>query len=362
MARAARRWPRRGSASARAEAELLAAYVLGVPRGRLALADGFDAGRAATGSTALVGRRAGREPLQHLTGRAGFRHLELAVGPGVFVPRPETELLAGWGIEQAPTPAPRRWWWTCAAARARSRCRWPRRCRRPGWWRWSGRRRRWPGCGATPRAGRRGGPADRGGGRRRDRPGAAGRAGRPGGRAAVQPAVRAAAVAVPPEVAGHDPAEAVFGGADGLAVIRPVIGARRRAAAPRRGARRRARRHARRGGAGRCSPGRPVHRGGGAPGPGRPAPVRHRVPAGGRPARRRRRRRGRLTPRDALRLSVTRRPGPRHRRCHRGGQERRARRPADRHGLRDRRGRLHPVRGEGAARRQGRRRQCRRRC
>ena len=50
---------------------------------------------------ALVARRAAREPLQHLTGRAHFRHVELVVGPGVFVPRPETELLAGWAIEQA---------------------------------------------------------------------------------------------------------------------------------------------------------------------------------------------------------------------------------------------------------------------
>jgi release factor glutamine methyltransferase len=41
----------------------------------------------------LVKRRVGREPLQHLTGRAPFRHIQLAVGPGVFVPRPETELL-----------------------------------------------------------------------------------------------------------------------------------------------------------------------------------------------------------------------------------------------------------------------------
>ena len=42
---------------------------------------------------ALVARRAEREPLQHITGRAPFHHLELSVGPGVFVPRPETELL-----------------------------------------------------------------------------------------------------------------------------------------------------------------------------------------------------------------------------------------------------------------------------
>jgi release factor glutamine methyltransferase len=49
----------------------------------------------------LVHQRAQHVPLQHLTGVAGFRYLELAVGPGVFIPRPETELLAGWGIEVA---------------------------------------------------------------------------------------------------------------------------------------------------------------------------------------------------------------------------------------------------------------------
>ena len=49
----------------------------------------------------LVTRRAAREPLQHLTGVAWFRHVELVVGPGVFVPRPETELLAGWAIDRA---------------------------------------------------------------------------------------------------------------------------------------------------------------------------------------------------------------------------------------------------------------------
>lgn len=43
---------------------------------------------------ALIAQRATRIPLQHLTGKAYFRHLELLVGPGVFIPRPETELLA----------------------------------------------------------------------------------------------------------------------------------------------------------------------------------------------------------------------------------------------------------------------------
>ncbi len=66
--------------------------------GRLPLVDDLgDAEREAY--DALVARRAAREPLQHLTGTAAFRHVELAVGPGVFVPRPETELLAGWAIE-----------------------------------------------------------------------------------------------------------------------------------------------------------------------------------------------------------------------------------------------------------------------
>jgi release factor glutamine methyltransferase len=46
----------------------------------------------------LVGERARRVPLQHLTGKAGFRRLELSVGPGVFVPRFETELVAGLAI------------------------------------------------------------------------------------------------------------------------------------------------------------------------------------------------------------------------------------------------------------------------
>ncbi|TDD17228.1 peptide chain release factor N(5)-glutamine methyltransferase [Kribbella turkmenica] len=48
----------------------------------------------------LIQRRAAREPLQHLTGTAAFRYRELAVGPGVFVPRPETEVMVGWILEK----------------------------------------------------------------------------------------------------------------------------------------------------------------------------------------------------------------------------------------------------------------------
>jgi release factor glutamine methyltransferase len=48
----------------------------------------------------LIERRAAREPLQHLTGTAAFRYRELAVGPGVFVPRPETEVMVGWILDK----------------------------------------------------------------------------------------------------------------------------------------------------------------------------------------------------------------------------------------------------------------------
>lgn len=80
-------------------AELLA-HVLGTTRPGLALVGEVTADQRAR-YDALVARRAGREPLQHLTGAAAFRNVELAVGPGVFTPRPETELLAGWGVERA---------------------------------------------------------------------------------------------------------------------------------------------------------------------------------------------------------------------------------------------------------------------
>ena len=89
-----------GVASPERDADLLLAHVLDVGLGRLPLVDDLDATRQEQ-YDALLARRAAREPLQHLTGSAGFRHVELAVGPGVFVPRPETELLAGWAIDAA---------------------------------------------------------------------------------------------------------------------------------------------------------------------------------------------------------------------------------------------------------------------
>jgi release factor glutamine methyltransferase len=88
------------------DAELLLAHALGSTRTGLLTRDDVPAAAAARFAD-LVEQRAGRVPLQHLTGRAPFRHLELAVGPGVFVPRPETEQLAGWALAQLTAlPAP----------------------------------------------------------------------------------------------------------------------------------------------------------------------------------------------------------------------------------------------------------------
>ncbi|WP_375500911.1 peptide chain release factor N(5)-glutamine methyltransferase [uncultured Jatrophihabitans sp.] len=92
LADATQRLRSAGVDSPRVDAELLLAFVLEVPRGRLVALDDVPASVAATFDEHVT-RRATREPLQHITGVTPFRHLLLAVGPGVFVPRPETELL-----------------------------------------------------------------------------------------------------------------------------------------------------------------------------------------------------------------------------------------------------------------------------
>jgi release factor glutamine methyltransferase len=88
-----------GVASPRADAELLAAHVVGVDRGRLMLHPLVDP-PALEALRTLVERRAAREPLQHLLGTAVLGPAEVAVGPGVFTPRPETELLLEWGLRE----------------------------------------------------------------------------------------------------------------------------------------------------------------------------------------------------------------------------------------------------------------------
>ncbi|MBW6438930.1 peptide chain release factor N(5)-glutamine methyltransferase [Actinoplanes hulinensis] len=204
-----------GVSSPRVDAELLVAHVLGVPRGRLLLIDSIRAAEVDR-FRELVTRRARRIPLQHLLGTAAFRYVELAVGDGVFVPRPETELLAGWGVARTDpgavvvdlcsgsgaiavsiadeTKAGR----VIAVERSPAALTWLRR-----------------NTAAHPVI-----------------EVVAGDVTDPGLLSELHGAVDVLlcnppyvpdGTPVPPEVAGHDPAEAVFGGGDGLTVIRPVI-------------------------------------------------------------------------------------------------------------------------------------------
>ena len=91
-----------GIESNQADAEILLSHILGISRGEL-LTKAFSGEELPEELVAVVdeltSRRASREPLQHLTGWAAFRSLELSVGPGVFVPRFETEVLVSHAID-----------------------------------------------------------------------------------------------------------------------------------------------------------------------------------------------------------------------------------------------------------------------
>src|SRR3984957_1670303 len=86
-----------GVESPRTDAELIAAHLHGVSRAALHLVPDTEFDPRFWDD---IARREAREPLQHITGHAYFRYLELEVGPGVFVPRPETEVMTGWVIER----------------------------------------------------------------------------------------------------------------------------------------------------------------------------------------------------------------------------------------------------------------------
>lgn len=86
-----------GVPSPRVDAELLAAHLLSVPRGRLGLTPLVDP-EMADAYRATVAQRAQRIPLQHITGTSSMGDIDVEVGPGVFVPRPETELLFAWAL------------------------------------------------------------------------------------------------------------------------------------------------------------------------------------------------------------------------------------------------------------------------
>ena len=112
LRRASERLARVGVPDPVVDAELLIGHVLGAGRGAVQAAAIRGAGIDSVASARLerlIDRRATREPLQHIIGTAPFRHLELRVGPGVFVPRPETEMVAQLAIDAltaAASPSP----------------------------------------------------------------------------------------------------------------------------------------------------------------------------------------------------------------------------------------------------------------
>ena len=212
-----------GIDSARVDAELLAAHVVGVERARLPMVPLVDPATI-TAYRELVAERARRVPLHHLTGWAAMGSITVEVGPGVFTPRPETEQLFAWALAHLEgTTAPLvldlctgSGALALALAHARpdasvhavesdtTALAWARRnleVRRE--------------AGDTPVRLHRGDATDR--------------------RLLVQwegqfdlvvanPPYVPAGTAVPPEVAEHDPAVAVFAGVDGLDVVRPLVG------------------------------------------------------------------------------------------------------------------------------------------
>ena len=92
-----------GVLSPSVDAELLGCFILDATRSELTLlaitGESFPENRLAD-FLEVVKRREKREPIQHITGLAPFRHLELEVGPGVFIPRPETEQLVDLAIQK----------------------------------------------------------------------------------------------------------------------------------------------------------------------------------------------------------------------------------------------------------------------
>jgi release factor glutamine methyltransferase len=211
-----------GVASPRADAELLAAHVLDTERTRLPLIPLVDV-TLVERLRHLVRRRAARVPLQHLTGWSAMGAITVGVGPGVFVPRPETELLLAWGLatlEGVTAPVvvdlctgsgalalalvnARQDATVYAVDNAPSALAWARRNANAR-----------VAAGDTP-IGLHSGDVTS--------PSTLAELDGTAHLVLCNPPYVPSGTPVPPEVADHDPRSAVFAGPDGLAVIRPVI-------------------------------------------------------------------------------------------------------------------------------------------
>jgi release factor glutamine methyltransferase len=219
---AARTLAASGVATPEVDAQELAAHLLGVPRTRLGLTPLVGEPFLAD-YRALVGQRADRVPLQHLLGTAQLGRATVAVGPGVFIPRPETETLLAWGIHAiAAVPNPvvvdlctGSGALALAIAAERPDARVIGVERSPAALAWARRN-------ALAQAGTGRTLVELRGGDIFDDRLLADLAGTADLVTANPPYVPEGAV-VAPEVGQHDPADAVFAGPDGLAVIRPLL-------------------------------------------------------------------------------------------------------------------------------------------
>jgi release factor glutamine methyltransferase len=210
-----------GVDSARVEAEILAAHVLGVERWRLPLVPMVDPS-VVDALREVVSRRARRVPLQHLLGTAYLAGVEVEVGPGVFVPRPETELLQAWAVAEVAGGTPTvvdlctgSGVLALAIAQARPEATVHAVDVDPAALSWAQRNadlRR--AAGDTPIHLHRGDVTD---------PGLLADLAGTVDLVVCNPPYVPSGTPVPPEVSEHDPAVAVFAGADGLDVIRHVI-------------------------------------------------------------------------------------------------------------------------------------------
>jgi release factor glutamine methyltransferase len=223
-----------GIDSARYEAEEIAAHVVGVERMKLPLVPLVDP-QVVDGIGKLVHQRAKRIPLQHLLGWAPSGPVTVDVGPGVFIPRPETELLLDWGLRHLQGKSTPLVVDLCTGSAAlalavahsrpdavvhavemdRSALAWARR-----------NADKQAAAGDTPI---RLHAADV------TAPGVLSELDGAVDLVLCNPPYVPMGTVVPPEVADHDPAQAVFSGGDGLDVIRPVVALAARLLAPRGG-------------------------------------------------------------------------------------------------------------------------------
>ncbi|EYT63345.1 modification methylase HemK [Dietzia sp. UCD-THP] len=216
-----------GVDSAVVEAQLICAHVLGITRSALPLADAVDASGLAEIDRLVAARIADRTPIQYLLGRAVSGRLDLAVGPGVFIPRPETELLVEDTLAALPAPGDGPGPVVvdlCAGsgtlaleiAHARPDARVHAvelHDQALEWLRRNAAER--AAAGDTPLMVHSGDATDPG-----ILPGLRGRV----DAVVSNPPYIPRTDDLPAEVLGHEPATALFGGADGLAVITPLVG------------------------------------------------------------------------------------------------------------------------------------------